>query len=97
MSRFDFGRTTGRGMGGMGGMDSGRQGACLRDGTGSGYGRGPGNGPCRLDGTAGRRGFFSWFQNDRPINSNADQSQISRLQSSIDDLQQQIAELKSKV
>ncbi len=97
MSRFDFGRTTGRGMGGMGGMGSGRQGACLREGTGSGYGRGTGNGPCRLDGSAGRRGFFGGFQNDRPINSNADQSQISRLQSSIDDLQQQIAELKNRV
>ena len=50
--------------------------------------------PSRWNGWA--RGFFSWFQNDRPINSNADQSQISRLQSSIEDLQQQIAELKSK-
>lgn len=95
MSRFDFGRTMGRGMGGM---SSGRQGVCLRDGTGSGFGRGPGNGQCRLDGTSGRRSFFSWFQNNWPISSiKANQSQISRLQSSIDDLQQQIAELKNKI
>ncbi len=93
MSRFDFGKTTGRTMGGMG---MGRQRACLRDGTGNRFGRGPGNGECRLDGTVGRRGFFSWFQNNRPINADSDQSPISRLQSSIDDLQKQIAELKSK-
>ena len=94
MSRFDFGRTIGRGMGGSG---IGRQGVCFRNGMGNGFGRGPGNGQCRLDSTVGRRGFLSCFQNGSPLNSKVAPSEISRLRSSIDDLQQQIAELKNKV
>ena len=107
MIGFNFGRQTGRGMG------SGRNRAGLRDGNGigmgaglgkgsrkgmsAGRGMGRGNGQCRFEMSPGLGCIRNLSQGNGELDPVWAERQMSRLESFIENIQQKIAELKSRL
>jgi hypothetical protein len=107
MIGFNFGRQTGRGMG------SGRNRAGLRDGNGigmgaglgkgsrkgmsAGRGMGRGNGQCRFEMSPGLGCIRNLSQGNGELDPVWAERQMSRLESFIENIQQKISELKSRL
>ena len=107
MIGFYFGRQTGRGMG------SGRNRAGLRDGNGigmgaglgkgsrkgmsAGRGMGRGNGQCRFEMSPGLGCIRNLSQGNGELDPVWAERQMSRLESFIENIQQKISELKSRL
>ena len=107
MIGFNFGRQTGRGMG------SGRNRAGLRDGNGigmgaglgkgsrkgmsAGRGMGRGNGQCRFEMSPGLGCIRNLSQGKGELDPVWAERQMSRLESFIENIQQKISELKSRL
>ena len=107
MTNFNFGRLMGRGMGNgsnRSGLRNGRgMGAGMGAGMGNGFrrcmgggrGLGRGNGQCQFA-VADRPLFQNLSQENEELDLNLVRSQISRLESFIESIHRQIAEIKSK-
>ena len=107
MIGFNFGRQTGRGMG------SGRNRAGLRDGNGigmgaglgkgsrkgmsAGRGMGRGNGQCRFEMSPGLGCIRNLSQGNGELDPVWAERQMSRLESFIENIQQKISVLKSRL
>ena len=107
MIGFNFGRQSGRGMG------NGRNRAGLRDGNGigmgaglgkgsrkgmsAGRGMGRGNGQCRFEMSPGLGCIRNLSQGNGELDPVWAERQMSRLESFIENIQQKISELKSRL
>ena len=108
MTNFNFGRLMGRGMENGGNRAGLRNGCGMGAGMGAGMGNGfrrcmgrgrglvRGNGQCRLA-TTDRPLFQNLSQENEELDSNLVRSRISRLESFIENIRQQIAEIKSRL
>lgn len=105
MTGFNFGRLMGRGMGNGGNRAGLRNGNGMGGGFGNGFrkcmgggrGMGRGNGQCRFATAADRQFFQNPLQRSGELDPILAQSQISRLESFIENIHRQIAEIKSRL
>ena len=86
MIGFNFGRQSGRGMGNG-----------FRKGMGTGRGMGRGNGQCRFEMSPGLGCIRNRSQGNGELDPVWAERQMSRLESFIENIQQKIAELKSRL
>ena len=86
MIGFNFGRQSGRGMGNG-----------FRKGMGTGRGMGRGNGQCRFEMSPGLGCIRNLSQGNGELDPVWAERQMSRLESFIENIQQKISELKSRL